>query len=133
MASDLQTLSARHAPEEACRLNQRLEGLDTAAMLRVAAGIFPGSMALISSFGTQSAVLLHLVAEADPTLPVIFHPDAGRALLRALFSVLAGGAIYRRSSYLVGREGTEVASPRVAGRESRVASRESEKSKRGNS
>lgn len=44
-------------------------------------------------------------------LPVVFDPDAGRGLLRALFSVIAGGSIYRRSSYLVGREGTPVASP----------------------
>jgi PmbA protein len=46
-------------------------------------------------------------------LPVVFDPDAGRALLRGLFSVIAGSAIYRRSSYLVGREGTLVASPLV--------------------
>jgi PmbA protein len=44
-------------------------------------------------------------------LPVIFDPEAGRALLRLLFSVVAGGAIYRRSSYLTDREGTQVASP----------------------
>ena len=47
------------------------------------------------------------------TMPVIFDPEAGRALLRALFSVIAGGAIYRRSSYLLGREGTQIASPLV--------------------
>jgi PmbA protein len=47
------------------------------------------------------------------SLPVVFDPDAGRALLRLLFSVIAGGAIYRKSSYLLDREGTEIASPRV--------------------
>ena len=31
-------------------------------------------------------------------LPVVFDPEAGRALLRALFSVISGGAIYRKSS-----------------------------------
>jgi PmbA protein len=46
-------------------------------------------------------------------LPVIFDPEAGRALLRLLFSVISGGAIYRKSSYLLGREGTAVASPLV--------------------
>jgi PmbA protein len=46
-------------------------------------------------------------------LPVVFDPDAGRALLRLLFSVIAGGAIYRKASYLIDREGTEVASPLV--------------------
>jgi PmbA protein len=46
-------------------------------------------------------------------LPVVFDPEAGRALLRVLFSVISGGAIYRKSSYLLGREGTPVASPLV--------------------
>ena len=46
-------------------------------------------------------------------LPVVFDPDAGRGLLRALASVLSGGAIFRRSSYLIGREGTAIASPLV--------------------
>ena len=46
-------------------------------------------------------------------LPVIFDPESGRAILRLLFNVVSGGAIYRKSSYLVGREGTKVASPLV--------------------
>ena len=46
-------------------------------------------------------------------MPVVFDPEAGRALLRALFSVISGGAIYRKSSYLLDREGTKVASPLV--------------------
>lgn len=33
---------------------------------------FPGKIALVSSFGAESAVLLHMVAEIDPNLPVIF-------------------------------------------------------------
>lgn len=33
---------------------------------------FPGKIALVSSFGTESAILLHLVAQIDPTLPIIF-------------------------------------------------------------
>lgn len=33
---------------------------------------FPGEIAVVSSFGTESAVLLSLVAEVDPTVPVIF-------------------------------------------------------------
>ena len=31
-----------------------------------------GNVAVVSSFGTESAVLLHLVAQADKTVPVIF-------------------------------------------------------------
>jgi len=46
-------------------------------------------------------------------LPIVFDPDAGRAIVRLLFGVISGGAIYRKSSYLLDREGTEVASPLV--------------------
>lgn len=45
--------------------------------------------------------------------PVVFEADAARALLSLLFSVISGGAIYRRSSYLLDREGSRVASPLV--------------------
>lgn len=33
---------------------------------------FPGRIAVVSSFGAESAVLLHMVAQVDPTTPVIF-------------------------------------------------------------
>ena len=33
---------------------------------------FAGDIAVVSSFGAESAVLLHMVAEIDPTTPVIF-------------------------------------------------------------
>src|ERR1700734_4012127 len=33
---------------------------------------FAGKIALVSSFGTESAILLHMVAQIDPNLPVIF-------------------------------------------------------------
>jgi phosphoadenosine phosphosulfate reductase len=38
---------------------------------------FRGRIALVSSFGAESAVLLHLVAQIDPATPVIFL-DTGR-------------------------------------------------------
>lgn len=38
---------------------------------------FPGRIALVTSFGTESAVLLHMVSEVDPALPVIFL-DTGK-------------------------------------------------------
>src|SRR5205814_7903514 len=50
---------------------------------------------------------------ATAVMPVIFDPDAGRNLLGTLAGVISGGAIWRRSSYLVDREGSEVASPLV--------------------
>ena len=42
-----------------------------------------------------------------------FSPDAARGLLGQFAGVMSGGAIWRRSSYLAGREGTPVASPLV--------------------
>src|SRR6186713_1168401 len=58
---------------DADALNARFAGVDAAAMLRelFAEGAL-GRVAVVSSFGTESAVLLHLVAQADPTVPVIF-------------------------------------------------------------
>src|SRR5205807_3440110 len=46
-------------------------------------------------------------------VPVVFEPEAGRALLGDLFGCVAGGAIWRKSSYLLGREGSRVASDLV--------------------
>lgn len=45
-----------------------------AAMVRAE---FPGQIALVSSFGTESAVLLHLAAQVDTALPVVFL-DTGK-------------------------------------------------------
>ena len=54
-------------------LNARFAGVSAPDMLRTlfAEGTL-GRVAVVSSFGTESAVLLHLVAEADPDVPVIF-------------------------------------------------------------
>ncbi|MEM8916197.1 MAG: phosphoadenylyl-sulfate reductase [Pseudomonadota bacterium] len=38
---------------------------------------FPGTIALVSSFGTESAVLLHLAAQIDRSIPVVFI-DTGK-------------------------------------------------------
>ncbi|CAN5117486.1 hypothetical protein BH10PSE2_BH10PSE2_23070 [soil metagenome] len=55
------------------RLNAQVAGADAAAILKAALdptlGLKP---AAISSFGAESAALLHLIAEQDPTLPVVF-------------------------------------------------------------
>ena len=58
---------------DADALNARFAGVDTLAMLRalLAEGIL-GRTAVVSSFGTESAVLLDLVARADPATPVVF-------------------------------------------------------------
>lgn len=39
--------------------------------------VFPGRIALVSSFGAESAVLLHMVSEIDPATPVVFL-DTGK-------------------------------------------------------
>lgn len=39
--------------------------------------VLPGEVALVSSFGTESAVLLHMVAEVQPATPVLFI-DTGK-------------------------------------------------------
>ena len=58
---------------DADALNARFAGVPIPEMLRTifAEGLL-GRVAVVSSFGTESAVLLHLVAAADPTIPVIF-------------------------------------------------------------
>lgn len=58
---------------DADALNARFAGVDTLTMLRTlfAEGTL-GKVATVSSFGTESAVLLHLVAQADRSVPVIF-------------------------------------------------------------
>jgi len=58
----------------------RLAGLQASARGRDAMGIlelalkeeFAGGTAVVSSFGSESAVLLHMVAEVDPTTPILF-------------------------------------------------------------
>lgn len=47
-------------------------------------------------------------------LPVVFDPDVARALVRTFAGVISGGSIYRKSSYLCGREGTQVASSLIS-------------------
>ncbi|WP_417622214.1 phosphoadenylyl-sulfate reductase [Parasphingorhabdus sp.] len=74
-ARNIDSIDVRPAFTEADTeaLNQRFEGVDTTAMLKA---LFDerklGEVAVVSSFGTESAVLLHLVASVDPTIPVTF-------------------------------------------------------------
>lgn len=58
---------------DAEHLNARFAGVDTLTMLKeLFADNILGRTAVVSSFGTESAVLLHLVAQADLNTPVIF-------------------------------------------------------------
>src|SRR5438445_748799 len=69
----------------------------------------------IERFVRDSVELAKLAADKIETgeLPIVFDPDSGRAILGLLLGVISGGAIYRKSSYLIGREGSEVASKLV--------------------
>lgn len=44
---------------------------------------------------------------------IVFDPEVSRALVGTVFSVANGAAFWRKSSYLVGREGQAIASPLV--------------------
>jgi PmbA protein len=59
--------------------------------------------------------LRKLGARAVPTceVPVVFDPDSARSILGMLAGCVMGSSIWRKSSYLVGREGTRVASDLV--------------------
>ena len=63
----------RFTESDAIRLNNLFRGTETGEMLRtVIKDGLAGDIAVVSSFGAESAVLLHLVAQVDPTLPVLF-------------------------------------------------------------
>lgn len=72
-ALDIIDTGPSYTQADADALNARFTGVDAATMLRelFAEGAL-GRVAVVSSFGTESAVLLHLVAQADPATPVIF-------------------------------------------------------------
>ena len=53
-------------------LNGMFDEMDGLGVLRQAAELLPGELAIVSSFGADSVVLLHLVAQVDPDLPICF-------------------------------------------------------------
>jgi phosphoadenosine phosphosulfate reductase len=54
-------------------LRAKYQGLTGPALLEVALkNEFAGKIAVVSSFGAETAVLLHMVASIDPTTPIIF-------------------------------------------------------------
>lgn len=63
----------RFTAADAHRLNNMFRGVDTQEMLRAVLGDnMLGDVAVVSSFGVESAVLLHLIASVDPSVPVLF-------------------------------------------------------------
>lgn len=67
------TTAAEIARTRAAALDAEHGLLPTAELIDlVVHRLFPGEVAVVSSFGAESAVLLDLVAEVDPTIPVLF-------------------------------------------------------------
>lgn len=71
-------VSPRFSEHDAVRLNRMFRGSSTLEMLDgVIKGDLAGDIAIVSSFGAESAVLLHLLAQVDPNIPVLFL-DTGK-------------------------------------------------------
>jgi phosphoadenosine phosphosulfate reductase len=77
--SRARSLAIRPAPVvDIEALRRRFDELPSSALLTaVLRELFPGRVGVVSSFGAESAVLLHLVAAIDPSTPVLFI-DTGR-------------------------------------------------------
>ena len=74
----------RFGEADAERLNRRFSGADTSQLLAGVLGErLAGNIAAVSSFGAESAVLLHLIAAVDPATPVIFL-DTGKHFAETL-------------------------------------------------
>ena len=57
----------------ASRVEERFVALDARALLRLSIqDLYPGRIALVSSFGADSAVLLHMVSTVDKATPIVF-------------------------------------------------------------
>src|ERR1700727_3012926 len=57
----------------ASRLETRFAQLKATSLLRLAIeDLYPGRIALVSSFGADAAALLHMVAQIDKATPVVF-------------------------------------------------------------
>jgi phosphoadenosine phosphosulfate reductase len=71
-------LTPRFTQHDAIRLNNMFRGTGTLDLLRaVLSEHMLGDVALVSSFGAESAALLHLVASVDRSIPVLFL-DTGK-------------------------------------------------------
>ena len=63
----------RFSESDAVQLNRLFRGTETLDMLRsVLTDQLAGEVAVVSSFGAESAVLLHLVSQVDRNIPVLF-------------------------------------------------------------
>lgn len=81
---DALDLAPRFTEHDAVRLNRMFRGSTTQEMLEsVIRDGLAGDLAVVSSFGAESAVLLHLVASVDASVPVLFL-DTGKHFAETL-------------------------------------------------
>ncbi len=72
-ALDVLDVRPAFTAEDAAALNARFAGVETGAMLRaVLSEKLLGRAAIVSSFGAESAILLHLIGSIEPHIPVLF-------------------------------------------------------------
>ncbi len=50
---------------------------------------------------------------ATTEAPIVFDPDVARSIVGSFAGCILGGSLFRRASYLLDREGTEVAAPSI--------------------
>ncbi len=75
---DAVTTAAAESAAHAAGLDALYGHLAPRAIIeRAAADLFPGAIAAVSSFGADSAVLLHMIAEVDRHMPIVFL-DTGK-------------------------------------------------------
>jgi phosphoadenosine phosphosulfate reductase len=81
---DALDLAPRFTEHDAVRLNRMFRGASTQDMLEaVIRDRLAGELAIVSSFGAESAALLHLVASVDRDVPVLFL-DTGKHFAETL-------------------------------------------------
>jgi phosphoadenosine phosphosulfate reductase len=81
---DVLDLAPRFTEHDAVRLNRLFRGSTTQEMLEsVIRDRLAGDLAVVSSFGAESAVLLHLIAGVEPSVPVLFL-DTGKHFAETL-------------------------------------------------
>jgi phosphoadenosine phosphosulfate reductase len=71
------------ASAEVAGLNAMLRDASPQTILRTALETYRGRIALVSSFGAESAVLLHMAAQIDPSVAVLFL-DTGHLFAQTL-------------------------------------------------
>lgn len=80
---DLEISAPSESIDRAAEFNARLEHATPQQVIRAALDQFSGRIAILSSFGSESAVLLHMVAGIDRHVPVLFL-DTGMLFLETL-------------------------------------------------